>query len=183
VANIATPGHVCHMPRETASTLTCGFFPVSDYDHSPTCVVVWGSNLFQTNEEGVTGSQLKRALDQGAKLIVIDPRKTGMANRADIWIRPRPGTDLALALGMLRVMVDQNLYDRNFVKDWTAGFPELVSHLAELFIARSLPGHLGFRRRHRPSNAAIRSRLNPPPFNGATPSNITSIAFSARGHC
>ena len=129
VANIATPGHVCHMPRETASTLTCGFFPVSDYDHPPACVVVWGSNLFQTNEEGVIGSELKRALDQGAKLIVIDPRKTGMASKADLWIRPRPGTDLALALGMLRVIADQSLYDRAFVEDWTTGLPELLKHL------------------------------------------------------
>ena len=129
--NVSTPGNICHMPRETASTLTCGFFPIPDYDHPPACVVVWGSNLFQTNEEGVIGSQLKRALDRGAKLIVIDPRKTAVASRADLWIQPKPGADLALALGALRVIVDEELYDRVFVENWTEGFPELTDHLRQ----------------------------------------------------
>jgi len=131
VPNISTPGNVCHMPRETASSLTCGFFPIPDYDHPPACVVVWGSNLFQTNEEGTLGSQLKRALDGGAKLIVIDPRKTAVASRANLWIQPRPGTDLALALGMLKVMADEDLYEREFVESWTIGFSELREHLRQ----------------------------------------------------
>ena len=50
--------------------------------------MVWGSNLFQTNEEGVIGIQLRRALDQGSKLIVIDPRKTVLASKADLWLQP-----------------------------------------------------------------------------------------------
>ncbi len=129
VPNIVTPGSVCHMPRETASTLTCGFFPVPDYDHPPSCVMVWGSNLFQTNEEGVMVSQLRRALDKGARLIVIDPRKTGIAKRADLWVQPRPGTDLVLALGMLRPIVDEGLYDGDFVEKWTVGFDDLAEHL------------------------------------------------------
>ena len=129
VPNIATPGNICHMPRETASTLTCGFFPIPDYNGSPASVIVWGSNLFQTNEEGIIGSQLRGALDHGAKLIVIDPRKTGIASRADLWLQPRPGSDLALALGMLKVIVDEVLYEKTFVENWTSGFPELVGHL------------------------------------------------------
>jgi hypothetical protein len=72
IPNIATPGNICHMPRETASTLTCGFFPIPDYSGFPACVIVWGSNLFQTNEEGIIGYQLKQAIDQGTKLIVVD---------------------------------------------------------------------------------------------------------------
>jgi anaerobic selenocysteine-containing dehydrogenase len=129
IPNICTPGNICHMPRETASTLTCGFFPIPDYDHSPACVVVWGSNLFHTNEEGILGVQLRRALDQGAKLIVIDPRKSSAASKADLWLQPRPGTDLALALGMLKVIMDEGLYDKDFAVKWTKGFPELRDHL------------------------------------------------------
>ncbi len=127
--NFTTPGSVCHMPRETASMLTCGFFPVPDYDHPPSCVMVWGSNLFGTNEEGVMGSQLRRALDRGARLIVIDPRKTDIAKRADLWLRPRPGKDLPLALGMARVILDEGLYDREFVEKWTVGFDTFEDHL------------------------------------------------------
>jgi anaerobic selenocysteine-containing dehydrogenase len=129
IPNFATPGNICHMPRETASNLTCGFFPIPDYSGFPACVIVWGSNLFQTNEEGIIGSQLRGALDHGAKLIVIDPRKTGIASRADLWIQPRPGTDLALALGMLKVIVDEVLYEKAFVEHWTMGFTALVEHL------------------------------------------------------
>ncbi|OGP95652.1 MAG: hypothetical protein A2157_09270 [Deltaproteobacteria bacterium RBG_16_47_11] len=129
IPNISTPGNICHMPRETASNLTCGFFPIADYSGLPACVIVWGSNLFQTNEEGIIGSQLKGALDHGAKLIVIDPRKTGMASRADLWLQPRPGSDLALALGMLKVIVDEVLYEKTFVENWTKGFTEFVGHL------------------------------------------------------
>ena len=131
IPNISTTGNVCHMPRETASTLTCGFFPIPDYDYPPACVVVWGSNLFQTNEEGILGSQLKRALDQGAKLIVIDPRKTAIASKADLWLQPKPGTDLALALGILRVIIYKDLYEKAFVEGWTKGFPELKEYLQQ----------------------------------------------------
>ncbi|MGB9628228.1 MAG: molybdopterin-dependent oxidoreductase [Thermodesulfobacteriota bacterium] len=136
VPNIATPGNICHMPRETASNLTCGFFPVPDYDHPPSLVLVWGSNLFHTNEEGILGIQLKRAIDQGAKLIVIDPRKSPAASKADLWLKPKPGTDLALALGMLRVMVDEDLYEKHFVENWTTGFPELIEHLKDYSLDR-----------------------------------------------
>ena len=60
VPNVSTPGSICHMPRETAANLTFGFFPIPDYDHPPACVVVWGSNLFQTNEEGIINIQSGR---------------------------------------------------------------------------------------------------------------------------
>lgn len=129
IPNVVTPGNICHMPRETASILTCGFFPVPDYDCPPSLVLVWGSNLFHTNEEGILGLQLKRAIDQGANLIVIDPRKSPLASRATLWLKPKPGTDLALALGMLRVMVEEHLFETHFVEKWTIGFPELVEHL------------------------------------------------------
>jgi len=136
IPNISTPGNICHMPRETASNITCGFFPIPDYSGAPACVIVWGSNLFQTNEEGIIGSQLKRVIDQGAKLIVIDPRKTGIASTADLWLQPRPGTDLALALGLLRVMIDENLYEKTFVGNWTKGFSDLTDHLQQYSLDR-----------------------------------------------
>jgi anaerobic selenocysteine-containing dehydrogenase len=129
VPHVITPGSICHMPRETASLTTCGFFPVPDYDHPPALVLVWGSNLFQTNEEGIIGSQLRRALDQGARLIAIDPRKTLLASRASLWLQPKPGTDLALAVGMLKVIVEEGIYDQRFVKNWTVGFDALEVHL------------------------------------------------------
>jgi len=131
IPNMVTPGSICHMPRETAAMITCGFFPVPDYAYPPALIVVWGSNLFQTNEEGIIGSQLRQALEKGARLITIDPRKTQLAARAHLWLQPKPGTDLALALGMLKVIVEEELYDKEFVQKWTVGFEELKGHLRE----------------------------------------------------
>jgi anaerobic selenocysteine-containing dehydrogenase len=65
------------------------------------------------------------ALKRGARLIVVDPRQTGPARKADIWLRVRPGTDGALALGIAQVMIERGWYDRQFIRDWTNG-PLLV---------------------------------------------------------
>ena len=59
------------------------------------------------------------------KLIVIDPRNAGLANKADVWLRVRPGTDGALALGLANVMIERGWYDRDFMRDWSNG-PLLV---------------------------------------------------------
>ncbi len=135
IPHLITPGSICHMPRETAALYTCGFFPVPDFDHPPNLVLVWGSNLYQTNEEGIIGAQLRRVRDRGAKLIVIDPRKTQLANHADLWLRIKPGRDLALALGILKIIIEEDLYDRDFVEKWTIGFPELKENLKNYSLA------------------------------------------------
>jgi anaerobic selenocysteine-containing dehydrogenase len=127
--NVAGPQNVCHMPREIAASITCGFWTEVDYDHPPGCIILWGSNLDRTNEEGTISSRLRRALDRGSRLIVVDPRPTRMARKAEVWLRLRPGTDAALAMGMMRAMVDEGLEDRDFVRAWTVGFPELEDRL------------------------------------------------------
>ncbi len=129
IPNVTTPGSVCHMPRETASFISCGFFPVPDYDYPPTCVLAWGSNLFDTNEEGILGIRLRKTIEKGARLAVIDPRRTDLAAMADLWIQLKPGTDLALAIGVAKVMVEENLLDQDFVERWTTGFDQFREHL------------------------------------------------------
>ena len=59
------------------------------------------------------------------RLIVVDPRRVGLANKADVWLRVRPGTDGALALGIANLMIERGWYDRDFIRDWTNG-PLLV---------------------------------------------------------
>lgn len=135
IPHLITPGSICHMPRETAALYTCGFFPVPDFDYPPHLVLVWGSNLYQTNEEGIMGAQLKRVLDRGAKLIVIDPRQTQLAAQANLWLRIKPGTDLALALGILKIIVEEELGDRDFIEKWTIGYEELKKHLKNYSLA------------------------------------------------
>lgn len=124
--NVVPPGHICHMVLVLASTYTCGSPTIPDYEHPPRCLMVWGSNPLQTNEDAVTRARFRPALDKGAKLIVIDPRETNVAAQASLWLRPRPGSDGALALGMINAIIENKLYDADFVTRWTTGFDQLT---------------------------------------------------------
>src|SRR5436305_1161134 len=87
------------------------------------CILFWGynPNLARLAHATATTAALKR----GARLIVVDPRRTGPAVKADVWLRVRPGTDAALALGIAHVMIERGWYDADFIRDWTNG-PLLV---------------------------------------------------------
>ena len=127
--NFLSMGYVCFIPRHHASMLTYGHFPLPDIDHPPKTIVVWGENtadtLFHVNV------RITKALKMGAKLIVIDPLKTEDARMANLWLRIKPGTDLALALGMIHVIVKESLYDKLFVDQYTVGFDLLRSVVEE----------------------------------------------------
>ncbi len=128
--NVVASQDVCHAPREISGVHTCGFYPVADFHHKSELVVLWGSNITETNEEGEICSLLLRQLRQGTKLIVVDPRKTALADRADLWLQLRPGSDHALALGILNVILYEHIYDEQFVNNWTYGFEDLTDHVA-----------------------------------------------------
>ena len=125
--NFATSGHVCFLPRLFAAKMTCGFYPVPDYQGSPACILVWGANLAHTRHG--EHFQALEQLKKGARLILIDPLPIQLADRADLWLRLKPGSDLALALGLLHVIVNENLYDQKFVARWTIGFEQLQAHV------------------------------------------------------
>jgi anaerobic selenocysteine-containing dehydrogenase len=90
--------------------------------------VLWGSNAIHTSGS-IRRESLREALIKGTKLVVIDPKQIDIAKRADLWIRPKPASDGALALGILKVMIEENLYDKDFVANWTVGFDELEEHV------------------------------------------------------
>ncbi|MFC1853839.1 molybdopterin-dependent oxidoreductase [candidate division CSSED10-310 bacterium] len=127
--NVVGPQNVCHMPREISAKHTLGFFPVVDYEGGPNCMLLWGSNLTATNEEGVICSTLLRVLKSGTPLIVVDPRKTDLARKAALWLQLTPGSDTYLALSLLYVIVQEHLYDEIFVQEWTSGFDDLRAHI------------------------------------------------------
>jgi len=87
------------------------------------CLILWGYNpsFSRITHATATVAGLKR----GMKLIVIDPRQVGLANKADVWLRVRPGTDGALALGLANIMIERGWYDQDFVRRWSNG-PLLV---------------------------------------------------------
>jgi anaerobic selenocysteine-containing dehydrogenase len=134
--NVITAGHMCYGPRIAATSITCGRLPVCDYENDPKCVMVWGSNIVWTNPDEYKGENLMRSLAHGAKLIVIDPRLTMLASRADIWLQLRPGTDAALALGMANVIVNEGLFDRDFVARYTYGWDEFIGRVNEYPLER-----------------------------------------------
>ncbi|MBS3756519.1 MAG: molybdopterin-dependent oxidoreductase [Desulfobacterales bacterium] len=127
--NLVAVQDVCHAPREMTGRHMCGFYPVPDVHSSTDLIVLWGSNTRATNEEGVISSQILARMKQGAQLIVIDPRRTGLAAEAAFHLPLRPGTDGALALAFLHVIITEDRYDRSFVESWTTGFDALAEHV------------------------------------------------------
>ena len=87
------------------------------------CLILWGYNPSFTRITHATATVA--GLKRGMKLIVIDPRNAGLANKADIWLQVRPGTDGALALGLANIMIERGWYDEAFVRTWSNG-PLLV---------------------------------------------------------
>ena len=129
--NVLTAGHMCYGPRIATSGIISGRMTVCDYDNNPKCVMVWGNNVVISNGDEYTGENLSRALSRGAKLIVVDPRLTYLAGRADVWLQLRPGTDAALALGMANIIVNEGLYDKKFVDKYVHGWDKFVERVRE----------------------------------------------------
>jgi anaerobic selenocysteine-containing dehydrogenase len=129
---ISVDNHICFAPSTMAERCTYGGMTTMmeigpDYPNAD-CIVVWGGNPLASHPpRGEEIVQAKRK--RGAKLIVIDPRRTALAAMADIWLQVRPGTDLALALGMINVIIGEELYDKGFVSNWCYGFEPLREHV------------------------------------------------------
>ncbi|MDD3024724.1 MAG: molybdopterin-dependent oxidoreductase, partial [Syntrophomonadaceae bacterium] len=129
--NVVASQDVCHAPREVSGMHTCGFYPVADL-HNPTSLIMsWASNVLSTNEEGQIAGNTLQQLKNGTRLIVVDPRRTELATKADLWLQLRPGTAQALALGFLNVIIEESLYDKDFVARYTYGFEELAFHVKQ----------------------------------------------------
>jgi anaerobic selenocysteine-containing dehydrogenase len=124
--NLCAAMELCGWGRYYATQYTFGapvpgiYMP--DLEHAG-CILFWGynPNVARLSHAVATTAALKR----GARLIVVDPRRVGPANKADIWLRVRPGTDAALALGIAHVMIERGWFDRDFIREWTNG-PLLV---------------------------------------------------------
>ena len=111
-----------------------GHFP-DRYDHPgwklPECIVMWGKEPLKSNPDGLYGHALIDMMKKGTKLIMVDPRLNWLSSRADKWLQVRPGSDAALALGMLNVIINEDLYDKDFVRDFCHGFEELKQRVQE----------------------------------------------------
>lgn len=126
------------------------------------CLILWGYNPSFSRLTHATA--VTAALKRGMRLIVVDPRHVGLANKADLWLRVRPGTDGALALGIANVMIARGWFDRDFIREWSNG-PLLVrTDTGRLLTERDLATG-GDRRRLLAWNSATGSMV---PYDSAT---------------
>ncbi len=133
----------CYTPRLAAMFATHGDYAVMDagqfdakrYDNPewkvPKCVIVWANNPVPTCPDAFHGHWIVECMKRGAKVITVDSRTTWFASRSEIHLQIRPGTDGALALGMAHVIINEKLYDKEFVETWTYGFKELKDRVQE----------------------------------------------------
>lgn len=132
--NFVSVPHVCYVPRVAASKITMGQLPVTDVygfgGRDPECMVIWGCNITHSGAaDGMCGGMIDRALRKAGKVIVVDPRRTRPAEDATHWLQLRPGTDGALALAMIQVIISEGLIDREFVQQYTVGYEQLAEHV------------------------------------------------------
>ena len=136
-------GMACYLPRVAGCAATTGSFWVGDFSQQfpdrydnpawtpPAYVMVWGNNPLVANSDGFYGHWMIDLMKRGMKIMMVDPRVTWLSLKAEAHLRLRPGTDAALALGMMNVIINEDLYDHEFVEKWTYGFDELTERVQE----------------------------------------------------
>ena len=127
--NVSAASYICYSPGFLASKYTYGFFAYPDLKFPSKCVVLWGFDPKASHPP--VYRELIQAEKKGADFIVIDVAKNRSVHRPEYWLRLKPGTDLALALGIIHVLIDENLFDREFVDNWTTGFDQLQEHVKQ----------------------------------------------------
>jgi len=126
-------GHsgICAMQRAFSFAYTLGSpFLNADYENTD-LIIVWTANPAYASTPTGSIKRILDARDRGAKLIVIKPELQPDAAKADMWVPIRPGTNAALALSMLNVIINEHLYNHEFVDKWCFGFDKLVPHIQQ----------------------------------------------------
>ncbi|MEW5724916.1 MAG: molybdopterin-dependent oxidoreductase, partial [Thermodesulfobacteriota bacterium] len=140
--NVITPGNYCGVQNTESLRYTFGSrYIMARLDGPPKVIIVWGANLAHTGGtfSNIGRYDFNRALVSGeTRLIVIDPKnieiwpEKGMqASDADYWVRPRPNSDGVLAMGFVKVIVEEGLYDEDYIREWTVGFDQVKEEAAK----------------------------------------------------
>ncbi len=129
----ALSGNACYSPRIAAVDTVQGDYTVFDaaqwlpgrYDNPkykvPECMIIWGYNIHGTCPDNLFGHWIIDLMKKGTRIIAIDPRLSWFASRSKHWLQLRPGTDSALAMGFLNVLINEDLYNHDFLEKWTNG--------------------------------------------------------------
>ena len=138
-------GYSCYIPRVAGTTYVTGVaYPEMDYAGGlpgryddpafklPELIVFWGKDPLPSNGDGFFGHSVIDVMKRGSKLISIDPRSNWLSTRAVYHLQLRPGTDTALGMAMLNVIIEEDLYDHDFVERWCYGFEQLAERVKEM---------------------------------------------------
>jgi anaerobic selenocysteine-containing dehydrogenase len=126
--NFCTESSSCFTATMMAFRLVYGQMAGPDMRNTR-CVLVWSGNPFHSRTPAA--GPLMDAIDRGVKLVVVDPRRTQLASRADVHLQLRPGTDGALALGVAHVILEEGLQDAGFLAAHTRGFAEYRAYVRQ----------------------------------------------------
>lgn len=131
-------GLICLGPRRTGAVMTGGLFAGVDYFGKvrPGGILVWGANPAISGADGELQWFIKDAAQEGIPMVVVDPKPNELTHQAKYWLRIRPGTDGALALGILNLLIQEDLYDHDFVEHYTYGFDALKERCKEYDLER-----------------------------------------------
>ena len=136
-------GNACYLPRVAGCAATTGALWVADcgqqfadqYNNPayrrPEVMFIWGNYPLRSNPDGFFGHWVVDLMKKGMKIVMIDPKVTWLSSKSILHLKVRPGTDAALALGMLNVLINEDLYDHEFVDQWCYGFEELKERVQE----------------------------------------------------
>lgn len=144
--NIDTSVRMSHAPSLTAMIETIGMNPPSNKGarlpsvgqgkggfsteiEQASCILIVGANI--TRSHPIVGLQVKKAVERGAKLIVVSPKETDICRFAEVWMKPYPGTDLALLMGMSNVIVENGLIDNSFIEKHCNNFEDFKESLED----------------------------------------------------
>jgi len=128
--NFFTADSVCFALRLMAYQTCQGYWSYPPDFEKADMAVLWGSNPAYSHPPFM--QRINRSRRRGGKLVVVDPRRSVAAKKADLFLQVRPGTDAALALGLIRCLVHERAFDQEFVASYSLGFEELASY-AEKF--------------------------------------------------
>ncbi len=125
--NYVSPVALCLGNTAAVNRFTYGWMPLPDFENTR-CIVIMGHN---THAQSWVWEYVRQRLaeERGAKLIVMDPRRSPVAERAHIHLPIKPGSDMAMCMGWIRVILEEELFDKAFVRDWTIGLEALRSRV------------------------------------------------------
>ncbi len=133
--NIMGAGPICFGPRSLISEAIVGWYPAFSLREGTRCVVCLG--VQPKIARPAIWLTIRKARQNGAKMITLDPRRTEVAEMSDVWLQLKPGTDAAVLLGMINHIIEAGLYDRAFVESWCHGFDALSARAAEYPLERA----------------------------------------------